>query len=269
MNQPSNIAFIGSIPEKYDRYLGPLFFEPYAQDIITRIDPKPVRAVLEIACGTGRVTRHLINHFPAPVEIIATDLNADMLSIAKTINTDKRVDWEVADAQNLQFEDGRFDLVICQFGFMFVPDKAKAFSEAWRVLAPGGCLLFNFWDKLERNPLSSLGNKTVNEFFPEKPPIFLQIPFSLYDEKLVHTMLKEAGFQDIDIQLVVKEGTSPSAKDAATGLIKGSPLFGFINQKNPALPDSMVEAVEKQFAKAFGTSPLKHTMQAWVCKTLK
>lgn len=263
---PSNTAFTGSIPEKYDRYLGPLFFEPYAQDIVSRVDGTSIDSVLEIACGTGRVTRRLLNVLAPSARLVATDLNADMLTIARSKINDSRIAWNIADAQDLHFDTGIFDLVICQFGIMFMPDKVRAFAEAYRVLKPGGLLLFNTWNKLETNALTAIANTTVNRFFPDNPPVFYHVPFSFYDEQVMHSLLKEAGFHDIKISLLTAEGISPSAKDAATGIVEGNPVYGFICERDASLVNVIRDEVEKELIRQFGDHPYKCSLQAWVCE---
>lgn len=137
----SDIAeFAGTVPHNYDRYLGPHLFEPYALDIIKRIEGLNPKKVLEIACGTGRVTRHLSAALPPESQLWATDLNNDMLQLAKTKIAGNKITWQQVDAQALPFDDAAFDLVVCQFGVMFFPDKAKAFSEVYRVLQPVAAL---------------------------------------------------------------------------------------------------------------------------------
>ncbi|MGI8597805.1 MAG: class I SAM-dependent methyltransferase [Chitinophagaceae bacterium] len=148
--------FSGSVPQNYDTYLGPILFEPYAKDLVKRIKEKEAHKVLELACGTGRVTHHLLNTLPAHVQVIATDLNADMMSVAKSRIIDERVIWQEVDAQDLPYNEKEFDLIVCQFGVMFFEEKLRAFKEANRVLKEGGDFLFNTWDKVENNMLSNL-----------------------------------------------------------------------------------------------------------------
>lgn len=170
-------AFVGSVPEKYERYLGPYLFEPYAKDLVARIRHADVRTALEIACGTGRVTSHLRKVLLPGARLAATDLNADMIAIARQAVPAKDIEWAVADVLELPFEDGHFDLVVCQFGLMFVPDKARALSEMYRVLKPGGQILLNTWDKLENNPAFFLADQIVSKYFPAEPPLFFHVPF--------------------------------------------------------------------------------------------
>src|SRR5438128_697292 len=139
----STTSFTGSIPSNYDQYLGPFLFEPYAIDLVKRLPHQGLKNVLEIACGTGRVTQHLVGELADDGNLIATDLNPDMITLARQKVSDGRIRWQAADAQQLPFGDNTFDAVVCQYGVMFFPDKPKAFAEAHRVLKNGGKFIFN------------------------------------------------------------------------------------------------------------------------------
>jgi ubiquinone/menaquinone biosynthesis C-methylase UbiE len=134
----ADTVFSGSIPSLYDKYAGPLIFAPYAEDLAERLAALNPTRVLEVAAGTGIVTRALARSLPASVDIVATDLNQPMLDHAAAQLPSSRVTWQQADGQALPFPDGAFDAVVCQFGAMFFPDKRQAYREARRVLKPGG-----------------------------------------------------------------------------------------------------------------------------------
>ncbi len=265
---PASLAFSGTIPENYDRYLGPLLFEPYALDLVARL-PEGVTDALETACGTGRVTRHLREALPGSTRLVATDLNPDMVVRARIALPDVAVEWQTADAQQLPFPDASFDLVVCQFGIMFVPDKALAYREAWRVLRPGGTFLFNTWDSHAANPLTATAQEVVMRFFTENPPRFLQIPYSYSDESTIRTHLSEAGFEQISLESVVKEGQSLAAGDVARGFVEGTPVSLAIKDRDPALLDIIREAATQALAERFGAGPTKGQLRAWVAEARK
>src|ERR1700738_1079483 len=163
-------VFSGSIASIYDKYFGPLIFEPYAQDLADRLSALHAERVLETAAGTGIVTRALLRSLSPSANIVATDLNQPMLDHAAERVSSSRVSWQKADAQALPFPDGAFDAVVCQFGVMFFPDKQKAFREARRVLRPGGRFLFNVGDGIEHNEFAALVNAAVADMFGDDPP---------------------------------------------------------------------------------------------------
>ena len=175
----TDTLFAGSIPARYDRYLGPLLFEPYAEIAAERARALQPRRILEIAAGTGIVTAALQRALPE-AEIVATDLNPAMLEVAAEKFSAGNVRFQPADALDLPFADGEFDLVLSQFGIMFFPDKVEGNAEARRVLRSGGTCLTIIWDSLDRNPVSAALGRAVAEEFPDDPPRFLErMPFSL------------------------------------------------------------------------------------------
>jgi len=213
-------AFVGSIPENYDRYLGPCLFEDYAADIAQRVQVPDGASVLEIACGTGIVTRKLRDSLPAGVRLVATDLNEAMIAYAQhKFQPTEPVEFKQADATELPFADSSFDAVVCQFGLMFFPDKARAMREVHRVLKPGGVYVFNVWDAIEKNEIAQVANETLRTFFEQDPPTFYQVPFGLHDKAVIQKLLDGAGFQDAELLDLQKTGESPSAADAAKGFI--------------------------------------------------
>lgn len=162
----ASFSFGGPIPELYDRYLGPYIFEPYAKDIAARIK-LPVKQVLEVAAGTGRVTHHIAGCIGKDARLTATDINADMLAVARQRVNAPHIEWMTANAMELPFDDNYFDCVVCQFGYMFLNDRQKGFDEALRVLKPGGQFLFSTWDKVENNITAYISRQIVTAFFKD------------------------------------------------------------------------------------------------------
>ncbi|HKB07582.1 MAG TPA: methyltransferase domain-containing protein [Candidatus Polarisedimenticolia bacterium] len=260
-----NARFIGSIPENYDRHLGPVLFEPYARDLARRLDLKAGGRVLEIACGTGIVTRHLLDRLPPKGRLVATDLNEPMIQHARGKMPDaKGIEWKQADACALPFEDASFDAVVCQFGLMFVPDKPAAMKEARRVLAPGGTCLLSTWDSLERNQFAKIAHETINSFFKSDPPTFYQVPFSLDRKDELISLATNAGFKEIRVEPVSFEGTSVSARSLATGLVEGNPVGNTIRERGGINEDEVIAAVAKVLGRGFGEAPVRIPLHALV-----
>jgi ubiquinone/menaquinone biosynthesis C-methylase UbiE len=258
-------AFVGKIPENYDRYLASLFFEPYADDLVSRLPVHDGMRILEVACGTGILTRRLVDKLGGRGEIIATDLNEAMFANARK-GLPKRGDakWRHADGTSLPFETRSFDAVICQFGLMFFPDKAAGAREAFRVLKPGGIYLLNVWDSLEHNPVPRVTHETITGFFPDDPPKFYTVPFGYHDPAVLKSLLADAGFEVVRCERVAKEGRSPSAADAAAGLIDGNPVFGEIMQRRPGAVAEIKAALAARLAREWGDRPLRAPLQAVV-----
>jgi ubiquinone/menaquinone biosynthesis C-methylase UbiE len=191
----SDQVFSGSIPELYERFLVPLIFQPYADDIAERVVQLDPLAVLEVAAGTGVVTRAMAARLPASAAITSTDLNQPMLDYAASLGTRHPVTWQQADAMNLAFDDGSFDVAVCQFGAMFFPDRAGAYAEFCRVLRPGGSLLFNVWDDIQHNEFADVVTAAAATVFPDDPPRFLaRTPHGYHDLEGIRQELTTAGF---------------------------------------------------------------------------
>lgn len=260
-----NSAFTGSIPENYDQYLGPVLFEGYARDMARRVPATPGTRLLEVACGTGIVTGHLRARLTGPGRFVATDLNPPMLDFARSkLGSGSGVEWEPADACTLPFPDASFDVLVCQFGLMFVPDKPAALKEARRVIAPGGRFLLSVWDSLERNRFAKLAHETIAGFFAVDPPTFYQVPFSLHRTEMLQDMLVAAGFADVRVDPVSLRGESGEARDLARGLVEGNPVGGAIRER-PGLDAAVViEAVARALAREFGDRPIRIPLHAFV-----
>lgn len=225
--------FEGSVPNNYDQYLGPLYFEPYALDLFERLKGKSYQRILELASGTGRVTRHLAELVREEGQLFATDLNPDMLKVAKHNLGHSQITWQVVDAHEIPYDPGFFDVVVCQFGVMFFTDKAKALSEIHRVLKPGGTFLFNTWDELQYNAGSYLTQLVVSEAYPDDPPDFLKNgPYSFFDTGEIKRLLEAAGFSQVQIAPETKVGLLNSPEQVANGLVEGTPLSSYLEERN-------------------------------------
>lgn len=239
--------FTHSTPELYDRYMGPLLFEPYAQVVAERAALLQPDRILETAAGTGIVTRAL--HKAAPqAQIVATDVNPAMLAVAAQKLRSDSVSFQPADAQNLPFDDESFDFVVCQFGVMFYPDKVRAHQEARRVLRSNGHYLLVSFDRLDRNPVPRAAGTAVAALFPDDPPVYMEHgPFSYADPALIRRDLLASGFTRIQLE-TVELTTRVSAPIAAKGLVLGSPFRAEIERRDPSAVDRALDAVTAALA---------------------
>lgn len=265
-SSPLDHEFAGSIPAIYETYFVPMLFEPYAADIVRRVRTRSVSAILEVAAGTGVVTRALALATPADTSIVATDLNQAMLDQAAAAGTSRPVEWRQADAMMLPFPDGAFDAVVCQFGAMFFPDKAKAFAEARRVLAPGGAFVFNVWDRLSENEFADTVTTALESIFPSDPPRFMdRIPHGYHDRRTVERDLAAGGF-DCSPEIFTLEVPSRavSARVAAIAFCQGTPLRNEIESRDSALLGAATDAAEAALIHRFGSGPIEGRMRAHV-----
>jgi ubiquinone/menaquinone biosynthesis C-methylase UbiE len=265
----TDAIFAGSIPAIYDRYMVPLIFEPYAQLVARRAAQFGPLKILETAAGTGVVTKALSRAIP-DAEIIATDLNAPMLEQAAVQFGNPRVRFEVANAQALPFRDASFDLVVCQFGVMFFPDKVKANSEARRVLRDGGRYMLVIWDKVERNLATLAAGRAVGDLFPSDSVRFYErVPFRYHDVGDIERDLLDAGFNDIEFETVELRSRAASAHDAAIGLVQGTPVRSDIEQIDASRLGEATDAAEKALLQYEGPDGFDAPMSAHLVTAIK
>lgn len=262
----SDKVFSGSVPMIYEKHLVPLIFEPYAADMADRLASRALSRVLEIAAGTGVVTRRLAAVLPADVTIVATDLNQPMLDVASGIGTSRPVEWRQADAMQLPFPDGMFDAVACQFGVMFFPDRSKAFSEARRVLGPGGVFIFNVWDRIEENEFADTVTTAVASLFPEDPPRFLpRTPYGYHDRPTIERDLANGGFTRAPrIATVAERSRAASPRIPAVAFCQGTPLRSEIEARDASKLGRATDVATEAIADRFGRGSVDARIQAHV-----
>jgi ubiquinone/menaquinone biosynthesis C-methylase UbiE len=256
-------VFSGNIAQLYQSHLVPLIFQPYADDMARRVAALSPSRVLEIACGTGVVTRALDNALAGDVTIVATDLNAAMIEQARSEGTRRAVDWRTADAMSLPFPDASFDCVVCQFGVMFFPDKAHAFAEARRVLSPGGTLLFNVWDRIEENDFAYVILQSLAELFPADPPRFMaRTPHGYHDVSVIRCDIAAGGLDEPDIVTIAARSVARTAHDVAVAYCQGTPWRGEIEARGSL--EEATAASARSIESHFGTGPVDGKIQAHV-----
>lgn len=246
-------SFTGSIPEHYDRGLGPVIFVDYANDLARRVAANTPMHVLEIAAGTGIVTRRLRDVLPAGAQLTATDLNPPMLEVARTkFQKGERVAFQPADATALPFGDAAFDMIVCQFGVMFFPDKDKSYREVYRALEHGGRYIFSVWDSHAHNPYGRVAHEVIGGFLPADPPQFYQVPFGYHRIDPIKASLEAAGFTDIEISIRPAQKDIPDVSAFARGLVYGNPSIDQIKARGTVDPDEIVEAIAAALRREFG-----------------
>ncbi len=262
----SDKDFIGSIPQVYDDYLVPLIFEFYARDLAERVAALGAGSVLETAAGSGVVVRELIKTLSPESKVTITDLNQPMLDYAASRQpADVRISWRQADALELPFESDLFDAVVCQFGVMFFPDRVKAYAETCRVLRPGGTFVFNVWDRIETNEFADVVTAAAAKVFADDPPMFLpRTPHGYFDEDLIRSELREAGFSSVEYESLEAVSVAPSPRHPAIAYCQGTPLRNEIEQRNADLLHEVTNRAAAAIAARFGTGVVEGRMRGHV-----
>jgi ubiquinone/menaquinone biosynthesis C-methylase UbiE len=236
--------------------LGPVVFVDYAEDVAKRVAAFAPKRVLETAAGTGIVTRRLKDALQ-DAEITATDLNPSMLErAAAKFKRGETIEFRPADATALPFADAAFDVVVCQFGVMFYPDKEKSYREAHRVLKANGRYLFSVWDAQKHNPFGKMAHEIACSFFPVDPPQFYNVPFSYHSIDTIKEALIAAGFDDLKIAVVRKEKRIADIAALARGMVLGNPLIDQIKARGGVDPDAVVNAARERLQREFGEKPM-------------
>lgn len=259
-------VFAGSIPENYDRHMVPLIFESYARDMAQRAAALSPRAVLETAAGSGVVTRALAPKLSLDASYMVTDLNQPMLDYAATRQAaDNRISWRRADALALPFEDAAFDLVCCQFGVMFFPDRPSGYREARRVLKPGGCFLFSVWDRIEENVFANDVTNALAEVFPDDPPRFMaRTPHGYHDTALIRRELEQVGFSSVVIETRADQSRASSPRHAAVAYCQGTPLRNEIEARGAEKLEAATDHAASRIAEKHGSGEVSAKIQAHV-----
>lgn len=267
----SDAVFSGSVPEVYDRYLVPLIFEPYAEDLVVRLDRLSVGSVLEIGAGSGVVTRAMALGLPKRVTITATDLNQEMIDHAIGLGTARPVQWEAADVMSLPFEDASFDAVVCQFAVMFFPERARAFAEVARVLRPSGVFVFNVWDRIETNEFAHVVTQALGELFPDDRPLFLaRTPHGYHDEAVIRGDLAAGGFgAPATFEALEARSRAASAEVPAIAYCQGTPLRNEIEARDASRLDDATQVAATAIRDRFGPVDIDGRIRAYVITATK
>lgn len=259
-------VFAGSVPQFYAQYLVPLIFEPYAVDLAARVTRRRPTSLLELAAGTGVVTRQLAQALPPEVSIVATDLSQPMLDQAAATRTARPVEWHQADAQRLPFPDEAFDVVVCQFGVMFFPDKARAFAEARRVLRPRGQFIFSVWDRIEENELTDTILQAVRPLLPDDPPPFMtRIPHGYHDPSVILEDLGRGGFTSApSVTILTARSRAESPRGLAVAFCQGTPMRGELEACGPTCLQEATDRATAALAARFGRGGVEGKLQALI-----
>ncbi len=259
-------VFAGPIPELYERLLVPLIFESYARDLGKRVAAAAPRDVLETAAGTGVLTRAIASCLPPAAPIVATDLNQPMLDqAAKRQASDRRIEWRQADALALPFPADSFNVVACQFGTMFFPDKIAAYKEARRVLRSGGHFMFNVWDRISENEFADVVTQTLAAVFPDDPPRFMaRTPHGYHDVEQIRRDLNAAGFSNIAVDAVDEKSRAPSPREAAVAYCHATPLRNEIEARDASKLEQATAKAAEALARRFGNGPIEGRIRAFV-----
>lgn len=260
--------FSGEAAASYDEYLGPFLFEPSARIMAAFMPENYKGEVLELAAGTGRLTRHLAKKLAPEGKLVATDVSSDMLGIAENkLKGQANLIFENADAAALPYETESFDLVFFQYGIMFLENKMKAMEEAFRVLRPGGKLFMSTWDDTSRMPFFKLlFNDILLPFFKSPDKRKYVLPFLMHEPKELVRLLENAGFRDVEVNNRRFTGTSPAPSELVKGFLLKHSLAKEVMEQDPGALMLMAETLQSRIADQFGPELVSCELSAFFCR---
>ena len=266
MTKPaSDTSFTNDVARFYESTLVPLIFEPYADDLAARAQALGPNSVLEVACGTGVVTRALAAVLPSACAIFATDLNDAMVAHGELMGTTRPVTWRQADVMALPYPDKSFDLVVCQFGVMFFPNRVAAYQEIRRVLRPAGTLLFNIWNGIENNEFADVITDAVSTLYPGDPPVFLtRTPYGHGSPIEIEDDLRAAGFKECRFSQRDDISAAAAPDLPAIAYCQGTPLRNEIEAREPGGLERATAAATEALRARYGDGPIEGRISAVV-----
>jgi len=259
MTKPkTDSSFTTDVAEFYESTLVPLIFRPYARDLAERVRDLAPNSVLEVACGTGVVTRALAEALPEECTIFATDLNDAMVARGERVGMTRPVTWRQADVMALPFADNCFDVVVCQFSVMFFSDRKAAYREIRRVLRPGGSFLFNVWNTIDRNHFANVVTQALGDLYPEDPPLFLaRTPHGHGSPAEIEGDVRDAGFTNCELIQRDDVSLASSPDLPALAYCQGTPLRNEILAREPDGLERATFAASVALRSRFGEGPIE------------
>jgi ubiquinone/menaquinone biosynthesis C-methylase UbiE len=235
----------GAGPESYERYQVPSVFGPLAKIFLDRMALRPGQRVLDVACGTGVVARAAASILGASGEVVGTDLSAEMLEVARARSSagGARIHWQQGDAMALPCADAEFDVVLCQQGLQFFPDKVGALREMHRVLKPRGSLGVCVWRSIEHSPLLSAISDALKLHASEDIAGGFGVPFAFGDRLALEAAISDAGFQEIECRVDEVVRTLLRAEESIPGLLASTPIGPRVASLSEEFRDAIVEHV--------------------------
>jgi SAM-dependent methyltransferase len=246
--QPPWQRFAGSVAENYQRHLVPAIFAPWAEDLVGLGAPQPGEHVLDVACGPGVVTR-LAAHRAGAGQVIGLDINPGMVEVARSLSSELPISWQEGSALQMPFADQVFDLVLCQQGVQFFPDRAAGLREMRRVLVPGGRVVVAVWGSIEQSPGFAALAAALERHASAAAAAAARSPFSLADTQELHDLLTGAGLRTVDVHSRRKMLRFPPPAEFVAQYVWGSPIAAALGDADP----SVLEPVAREVAEALAS----------------
>jgi ubiquinone/menaquinone biosynthesis C-methylase UbiE len=262
MAQQTQWQVAGNAAAIYEEYLVPAIFEPWARDLLDQAAPRLGERVLDVACGTGIVARLAADRVGTSGKVLGVDINPGMIAVARRIAGAAGAEWKEGNATALPLPDGSFDLVICQQGLQFFPDRLTALREMHRVLTPTGRIALASWRSIQHSPgFLALAEALAKWASPDVAAIAYG-PFALCEEDELGSLLAAAGFRDPSSSRAVKMLHFPSCEEFVRRYGTGSPLAGHFASMAPSIRGELIREVAEKLAAHVSTAGLEFPIEA-------
>ncbi len=236
----------GSGPELYERYLVPSVFGRWAVDLVKLAAPKLGERVLDVACGTGIVARLAAQDVGVMGKVVGLDLNPGMLTVARSASTGiENIEWREGNATAMPLSDKTFDLVFCQQGLQFFPDRLASSKEMHRVLVPGGRLAVSVWSSIGNSPGFSLLAEALENHIGSEAAALTRLPFSLASEGELRSLTERAGFRNVKIHPATKRLIFPSSDEFVKRYVAATPLASIVARAGSKSQQALLENMSK------------------------
>src|SRR5437667_6132081 len=245
MSREERWQLSGNAAEFYERYVG-LLMQPWVQCLVAVAALQPAEHVLDVACGTGFVARLAAERVRAKGRVVGIDLNASMIEAARAASghdAEVRIEWRTGDAGALPFENDVFDVVLCQQGVQFFPDRVHALREMRRVLRVGGRLAFTVWSAIGDTPYhASLADALARHLSAEAASM-ARAPYALHDAVELHGLVASAGFRNVNVRPTIKTTTLPLPAEFVPGHLAALPMAQEIARLSTERRNALVEEI--------------------------
>lgn len=233
------------IADAYDQRLVPWLFANWADPLVSIAKVQPSDQLVDLACGTGLITRALVERLDSEGHVHGVDLDAAMLARAAASVSSQRVTWHESDAGEMPFATSTIQVVLCNQGLQFFPDRDGVLTEIRRVLSPGGRLAVAVWGRLEVNPWPSAMAEAVGEFLGDEARAGTESVCGLGDTERVFNLLDRAGFVDIEVNEVEQTAHHPDVRDAIDGQFAALPYAATVDALGPDRRGELIETMAR------------------------
>jgi ubiquinone/menaquinone biosynthesis C-methylase UbiE len=234
----------GTAPELYERYLVPAITALWAADLIERAAPRPGERVLDVACGTGVVAR-LAAPRVGTGRVVGLDINSGMLAVARSLPrvAGPPIEWQEGSVLGMPFPAAAFDLVLCQLGLQFFPDRPAALREMWRVLAPGGRLTLSVYSSMEHTPAANALANALDRHLGPGASETKRAEHALADADELSGLVTGAGFRGVTIRTTTQKIRFPSPREYVRLQLAATPMAGMVRGIESGQRDALVGAI--------------------------